>query len=177
MDDRAALDILQAKALLLLRHEHELYVMRKAKRRAAQWLESYRELSSELRDIDAPALIRRWAELHVTRLHFELAGAIEYELDTGAVTFEWMDPGRAPVPGVIEPDVSEFFARQPAGMCREEGVARAFGAAIGLHAFFWNWSRTQSGRAILAVAGCSKAGAPFNAPAEDDRGLFGMLKG
>jgi signal transduction histidine kinase len=175
MNDRAAFEILQAKALLLLRHEQELYVMRKAKRRAAQWLESYRELSSELRDIDAAALIRRWAELHVTRLHFELAGAIEYELDTGAVTFEWMDPGRAPVPLAISPEVSEFFASRPAGMCREDGVARTFGAAVGLHAFFWNWSRTPSGRAILMVAGCSQAGAPFNAPTEDDRGLFGML--
>src|SRR5215470_4464182 len=107
MDDHSALETLQAKALLLLRHEHELYQMRKAKRRAAQWLESYRELSSELRDIDAAALIRRWAELHVTRLNFDLAGAIEYELATGAVTFEWMDPGRAPGPRVIRPEVSE----------------------------------------------------------------------
>src|SRR5262249_3781180 len=162
------LETLRAKALLLLRHEHELHVMRKAKRRAAQWLESYRQLSSELRDIDAPALIQRWAELHVTRLHFELAGAIEYDLGTGAVTFEWMDPSRPPVPPVIPAEVSEFFARQPMGMCREDGVARTFGASIGLHAFFWNWSRTQAGRAILAVAGCSQAGAPFNAPADDD---------
>jgi two-component system, NtrC family, sensor kinase len=175
MDDRAALETLQAKALLLLRHEHELYNMRKARRRSAQWLESYRELSSELRDIDAPALIRRWAELHVTRLHFEVAGAIEYELDTGAVTFEWMDPGRAPVPRVIPGEVTEFFASQPAGVCRQDGIARTFGATIGLHAYFWNWSRTQSGRAFLAVAGCSQGGAPFNAPADDDRGLFGML--
>jgi two-component system NtrC family sensor kinase len=175
MDDRAALETLQAKALLMLRHEHELYAMRKAKRRAAQWLESYRELSSELRDIDVVALIRRWAELHVTRLHFELAGAIEYEIETGAVTFEWMDPGRAPIPATIAPEASEYFASRPAGICREDGIARSFGAAIGLHAFFWNWSRTPSGRAIVLVAGCSQAGAAFNTPAEDDRGSFGML--
>ena len=175
MNDREALETLQAKALLLLRHEHELYVMRKAKRRAAQWLASYRELSSELRDIDAPALIRRWAELHVTRLHFEVAGAIEYQLDTGVVTFEWMDPRRAPIPRMFPAEASEFFASRPAGLCREDGAARTFGAAIGLHAFFWNWSRTRRGRAILAVAGCSRAGAPFNAPSDDDRGLFGML--
>ncbi|MGH2900335.1 MAG: hypothetical protein ACRDMZ_16795, partial [Solirubrobacteraceae bacterium] len=175
MDDRAVLETLQAKALLLLRHEHELYAMRKGRRRAAQWLESYRELSSELRDIDAAALIRRWAELHVTRLHFEVAGAIEYELETGAVTFEWMDPGRAPIPPTVAPEVSEYFASRPAGMCREDGIARSFAAAIGFHAFFWNWSRTPSGRAILLLAGCSQAGLSFNAPAEDDRGLFGML--
>src|SRR5262245_19008291 len=137
MEDRDALQTLQAKALLLLRHEHELHVMRKAKRRAAQWLESYRALSSELRDIDAPALIRRWAELHVTRLRFQLAGAVEYELDTGAVTFEWMDPGRAPVPRIVPGEAAEFFAAHPAGLCREDGVARTFGGTIGLHAFFW----------------------------------------
>src|SRR5215471_2623163 len=120
MDDSSVLETLRAKALLLLRHEFELHVMRKAKRRAAQWLESYRQLSSELHDIDAPALIRRWAELHVTRLNFELAGAIEYELDTGAVTFDWMDPGREQALPMIPPEVSEFFASQPAGMCRED---------------------------------------------------------
>jgi len=174
MDDSATLETLQAKVLLLLHHEHELYLMRKAKRRMAQWLESYRELSSELRDIDAPALIRRWAELHVTRLHFEIAGAIEYELDTGAVTFAWMDPSATTL-SAIPAEVSAFFARQPAGVCREDGIVRGFGATIGLHAFFWSWSRTRPGRAILAVAGCSQAGAPFNSPSEDDRGLFGML--
>lgn len=178
MTDRAALETtLQAKLLLLLRHERELYELRKARRRSTQWLEAYRELSSELRDIDAPALIRRWAELHVSRLNFELAGAIEYELDTGAVTFDWFDPARALIPPVIAAEVSALFASEPAGMCGEDGVARRFGVSFGLHSFFWNWSRTNAGRAIVLLAGSSQGGAPFSMLSPDDRGQFANLAG
>lgn len=176
MSDRAALEsTLQAKLLLLLQHERELYELRKAKRRSSQWLESYRELSTELHNIDAAALIRRWAALHVSRLNFGRAGAIEYELDTGAVTFDWFDPSTGLVPPLIAPEVSALFASQPAGVCRDDGAARAFGETVGLHAFVWNWSRTPAGRAIVLLAGSSPGGAPFNMLSDDDRGQFAML--
>ena len=113
-DNAALLKMLQAKAMLLLRREKEVFELRLDRSRNRAWLNVFHKASIDLRGKTSDALFDVWAAAMVDDLNFQVAAV--YRRDTGAAAMTLVcDRAHAPLARSIAFDAQTWERLMAAG--------------------------------------------------------------
>jgi signal transduction histidine kinase/ActR/RegA family two-component response regulator len=157
--DTGALSLLTAKAMLLLRREHELYALRLERERIELWNKVFHRLSPDLEHETPRSLIREWTNLMVAELSFQMAAVYTPAEDGPAFTL-LTAVSHVPMPEKLDVDgVRHFLDEHPVGEFRasDPEALDEFARAAGFGNFFWMVLRTR-GRALLLLCGFATTG-------------------
>src|SRR6266545_1765499 len=91
-DPSQAAEVLKKKAMLLLRREQELHVLRTERARSETWLHLFHRLSLDLGTSDAIELMKKWAMMLIGQLGFQAAGVYRRDKASGDLVAQWAEP-------------------------------------------------------------------------------------
>src|SRR5690606_33723834 len=90
------LEMLRAKAMLLLRREREVYELRQERSRIEVWLRALHDLSLDLQATTPQPLFEKWVRVMVSELNFGVAGVYAFDAPSGLRLQRGV--GRKPLP-------------------------------------------------------------------------------
>jgi len=165
------LEMLRAKAILLLRREKEVLELRHEQTRIEAWLNVFHKISMDLRGKTAGALLETWVAAMIETLKFQVAAAYRGEPQEGTLVL-LAEAAHAPLPHTVPVDAAtwEFLARNPGGSSRDlpVPVREALGPGIGLGRFLWASFATRETPLYLLLAGFSPNAGRFHIVSEHD---------
>ena len=169
-DNAALLKMLQAKAMLLLRREKEVFELRLDRSRNRAWLNVFHKASIDLRGKTSDALFDVWAAAMVDDLNFQVAAV--YRRDTGAAAMTLVcDRAHAPLARSIAFDAQTWERLMAAGGASfQEGqpaLMKPVAAEVGLSKFLWSCVATRESQFLLLAGFAAQAGV-FHTLSEDD---------
>jgi signal transduction histidine kinase/ActR/RegA family two-component response regulator len=162
--DTGALSLLTAKAMLLLRREHELYALRLERERIELWNKVFHKLSPDLEHETPGSLVQKWTRLMVGELSFQIA-AVYTPVDEGSAVALLAAESHVPMPERLglNDAARRFLGEHPVGDYRlgAPEPLDVLARAAGFEDFFWMLLRTRV-RSLLLL--CGFAAAAGNAP-------------
>jgi signal transduction histidine kinase len=165
------LEMLRAKAMLLLRREKELFELRHEQTRIEAWLNVFHKISIDLRGKTAGALLETWVAAMTETLNFQVAAV--YRGDPHGTTLQLIaEAANAPLPGSVAIDaaIGDFLTQNQGGSSRDlpAHVRAALGSAVGLGRFLWASFATRETPLYVLLAGFSPQAGRFHSVSEHD---------
>src|SRR5690606_9711919 len=148
------LEMLRAKAMLLLRREREVYELRHERSRIEVWLRALHDLSLDLRATTPRPLLEKWVRVMVSELNFGVAGVYVCSEPSGLLLQSGV--GRKPLPerARLDAETCAYLGEVSYG-CFEDGSPerlRALATELDLGGFLW-FLLTSQGHQLLLIAG------------------------
>jgi signal transduction histidine kinase len=173
------IELLKAKAILLLQRESELFTLGLARDRTSAWLRAFHGLSKAVESDVAAPVCDEWALLMIHELRLQTAVAYRYRADPGV----WSLVGgqsHSPLPSSIslDQDSRDLLAKTPDGLCNQpEGpLSQALSGGLGLNRFLWSLLPAGGYSEHLLLAGFSGDAAASQLPlTPEDLDYFKML--
>lgn len=138
--DVELLDLLTAKAMLLLRRERELFALRLERTRIELWIRVFHKLSLALNVKTPASLLDHWTELMVGELNFQLAAVYGPGQDPHTLVLQ-SSKSHVPLPANVafDGEARGFMAEHPSGRYSPAGPHSLdrLAQVAGFSTFFW----------------------------------------
>jgi signal transduction histidine kinase len=174
----SGVDLLKAKAMLLLRRERELFDMRVAADRVETWLSVFHSLSEMLDAGDRDAILSRCSDLLVEQLGFGVVIVFRMSDDGDKLRPECIRPrSRLVEPVPLGGDLAVTLRANRHGSLDSsgDGVLAQIAHATGLEKLFWFCFPVGKESHYVLVAGFPQNSAPFHTLSASDEGHFVMM--
>lgn len=154
-DPAALLDLLRAKAMLLLQRERELYEHRQERRRIELWLTVFHKLSLDHQTEKSAPLLGAWVSAMVGELSFQVAAVYARESrDTAFQLVSGMAHKPLPERLALSPESSGFWRGTRSGRYsqRQPSALLELAEAAGMDMFLWH-SFSSRDQELILLAG------------------------
>lgn len=155
-DSDRIVEMLKAKATLLIQRERELYALRLSRERTTAWLRTLHRLSVEVRLEALGDMCREWAAAMVGLLHFQTVAAFRHDVATGALSLiEGRSHAKLQDRIVLDERARRVVREQRGGVIRrsEGSDTAALAEALDLQSFLWFVFTECEGQEVLLIAG------------------------
>jgi two-component system chemotaxis sensor kinase CheA len=172
-------ELLKAKAMLLIQREREVYALRLGRERMMAWLHAFQDLSLNAQPETGIAMCETWTRAMLQELHFQTAAAFSLDRTSGELR---LIHGESHTPISAQLSLGAA-ARRLLGEKREgvfdaagdDPAASALSESLRLHRFMWFAFEHGVEQDILLVAGVAAGVSGAQAFAADDLINFVML--
>lgn len=170
------LEMLRAKAMLLLRREREVYELRHERSRIEVWLRALHDLSLDLQATTPQPLLEKWVRVMVSELNFGVAGVYAFDAASGLRLQSGL--GRKPLPqdARLDAEACAYLAETSYGSF-EDGLPellRPLATEVDLGGFLW-FLLTSHGHRLLLIAGYATGNEFFHAGSPFDLTQFALV--
>ena len=167
----ALLEMLRAKAMLLLRREKEVFELRLERTRTEAWLQAFHKISVDLRGKTTAALLDHWVAVMIDDLKFQVAAV--YRGDPADRMLTLIGSGApAPLPATLGIDGAtwDHLTQHRGGSERDLPlpVRQVLGPRVGVGKFLWSSFGTRETPFLLLVAGFAPQAGRFYVVSDHD---------